>query len=206
MPAQRRVDLAAGPADAGSSIAEFRRLHSDAITQAGGALIAFAGSVGLIRGESVAIDGSRFRAVSSAKSLGEREALCATWPRWTAPMPRKQWRSTPPPLRQLSRNWQRTRSRKRASCAPPVARCRRATCRPRWMPSMRYRITQDRLRSLPMPATPMENRPAPARNEGSRYMCRRIGGQQSRRWHAAGSQRLHLRRADRPPYLRSVRP
>lgn len=57
------------------SIAEFRRLHSEAITQAGAALIAFAGSVGLIRGEWVAIDGSKFRAVSSAKSVGQREAL-----------------------------------------------------------------------------------------------------------------------------------
>lgn len=57
------------------SIAEFRRLHSQAITQAGAALIAFAGSVGLIRGQWVAIDGSKFRAVSSAKSVGEREAL-----------------------------------------------------------------------------------------------------------------------------------
>lgn len=57
------------------AIAEFRRLHADAVTQAGTALIAFADSVGLIRGDWVAIDGSKFRAVSSAKSVGEREAL-----------------------------------------------------------------------------------------------------------------------------------
>src|SRR5438445_8813337 len=55
------------------SIAEFRRVHSDAVTEAGAELIRFARSVGLVRGEWVAIDGSKFRAVSSARS--EREAL-----------------------------------------------------------------------------------------------------------------------------------
>lgn len=57
------------------SIAEFRRVHSDAVTEAGGELIRFARSVGLVRGEWVAIDGSKFRAVSSARSVREREAL-----------------------------------------------------------------------------------------------------------------------------------
>lgn len=57
------------------SIAEFRRLHRDAVTQAGAELIRFACSVGLVRGEWVAIDGSKFRAVSSSRSVYEREAL-----------------------------------------------------------------------------------------------------------------------------------
>ena len=57
------------------AIAEFRRLHPEAVTQAGAALIRFARSIGLIRGEWVAIDGSKFRAVSSAKGIGERESL-----------------------------------------------------------------------------------------------------------------------------------
>src|SRR5437667_32275 len=57
------------------SIAEFRRVHSDAVTEAGAELIRFARSVGLVRGEWVAIDGSKFRAVSSARSVREREAL-----------------------------------------------------------------------------------------------------------------------------------
>ena len=35
----------------------------------------FARSVGLVRGEWVAIDGSKFRAVSSAKSVRERDAM-----------------------------------------------------------------------------------------------------------------------------------
>ncbi len=57
------------------SIAEFRRVHSEAVTEAGAELIRFARSVGLVRGEWVAIDGSKFRAVSSARSVRERVAL-----------------------------------------------------------------------------------------------------------------------------------
>jgi transposase len=57
------------------SIAEFRRLHRQAVTEAGAELVSFARSVGLVRGEWVAIDGSKFLAVSSARSVGAREAL-----------------------------------------------------------------------------------------------------------------------------------
>src|SRR6202167_5401509 len=54
------------------SISEFRRMHSEAVTAAGAALIRFARSSGLIRGEWVAIDGSKFRAVASVDSTRER--------------------------------------------------------------------------------------------------------------------------------------
>jgi transposase len=57
------------------SIAEFRRVHRDAISAAGGELIRFARSCGLIRGEWIAIDGSKFRAVASVDSTRERLAL-----------------------------------------------------------------------------------------------------------------------------------
>ena len=57
------------------SIAEFRRLHRAAVTHAGAELIQFARSVGLVRGEWVAIDGSKFRAVSSSDSVHERRQL-----------------------------------------------------------------------------------------------------------------------------------
>ena len=57
------------------SIAEFRRMHTQAVTEAGAELVRFARSVGLVRGETVAVDGSKFRAVSSAKSVREREAV-----------------------------------------------------------------------------------------------------------------------------------
>ena len=57
------------------SIAEFRRMHREAVTAAGAELIQFARSVGLIRGEWIAIDGSKFRAASSARRVLDREAL-----------------------------------------------------------------------------------------------------------------------------------
>jgi transposase len=57
------------------SIAEFRRLHRDAVTAAGAELIRFARSCGLIRGEWIAIDGSKFRAAASIDSARERLAL-----------------------------------------------------------------------------------------------------------------------------------
>ena len=57
------------------SIAEFRRVHRHAVTQAGAELVKFARSVGLIRGEWIAIDGSKFRAVSSVSSVHERDAV-----------------------------------------------------------------------------------------------------------------------------------
>ena len=57
------------------SIAEFRRVHREAVEKTGAELVRFARSVGLIRGEWVAIDGSKFGAVSSAESVREREAM-----------------------------------------------------------------------------------------------------------------------------------
>jgi transposase len=57
------------------SIAEFRRMHRDAVTAAGAELVRFARSCGLIRGEWIAIDGSKFRAVASIDSAHERLAL-----------------------------------------------------------------------------------------------------------------------------------
>lgn len=57
------------------SIAEFRRIHREAVTAAGAELIRFAKSCGLIRGEWVAVDGSKFRAVASVDTVRERLAL-----------------------------------------------------------------------------------------------------------------------------------
>jgi transposase len=57
------------------SIAEFRRMHRDAITAAGTQLVRFARSCGLIRGEWIAVDGSKFRAVASIETVRERLAL-----------------------------------------------------------------------------------------------------------------------------------
>ena len=57
------------------SIDEFRRMHREAVTEAGAELEKYARSVGLIRGEWIAIDGSKFRAVSSVSSVHERIAV-----------------------------------------------------------------------------------------------------------------------------------
>ena len=57
------------------TIAEFRRMHREAVTAAGAELVQFARTVGLIRGEWIAIDGTKLRAVSSASSIRDREEL-----------------------------------------------------------------------------------------------------------------------------------
>jgi transposase len=57
------------------SIAEFRRMHSEAVTNAGAALVRFARSCGLIKGEWIVIDGSKFRAVANGNSIRDRDAL-----------------------------------------------------------------------------------------------------------------------------------
>jgi hypothetical protein len=57
------------------SIAEFRRVHREAITAAGAELVGFAKCCGLIRSEWIAIDGSKFRAVPSIDTVRERLAL-----------------------------------------------------------------------------------------------------------------------------------
>jgi hypothetical protein len=56
------------------SIAEFRRVHRDAVTAAGAELVRMARQAGLVKGEWVAIDGSKFRAVSSTQAVPERES------------------------------------------------------------------------------------------------------------------------------------
>jgi transposase len=57
------------------SIAEFRRLHRESVTAAGVELVQLARSCGLIRGEWIAVDGTKFRAVASADSVRARKAL-----------------------------------------------------------------------------------------------------------------------------------
>jgi transposase len=57
------------------SIAEFRRMHRDAVTATGAELVRFARGCGLIRGEWIAVDGTKFRAVASADSVRDRQAL-----------------------------------------------------------------------------------------------------------------------------------
>src|ERR1700761_5810127 len=57
------------------SIAEFRRMHREAITAAGAQLVRFARGCGLIRGEWIAVDGTKFRAVASIDPTAVQAAL-----------------------------------------------------------------------------------------------------------------------------------
>jgi RNA polymerase sigma factor (sigma-70 family) len=57
------------------SIAEFRRMHREAVTAAGAELVGFAKNCGLIRGEWIAVDRSKFRAVASIDTARERFQL-----------------------------------------------------------------------------------------------------------------------------------
>ena len=57
------------------SIAEFRRVHRHAVTTAGAQLVRFARGCGLIRGEWIAIDSSKFRAVARVDTVRERLSL-----------------------------------------------------------------------------------------------------------------------------------
>jgi transposase len=57
------------------SISEFRRVHREAIAESGAALVQLARGCGLIKGEWIAIDGSKFRAVSNADTVRERISL-----------------------------------------------------------------------------------------------------------------------------------
>jgi transposase len=61
------------------SIAEFRRIHREAVTAAGAELVQSARGCGLIGGEWIAIDGTKFRAVASNSSVRERRGAGAAY-------------------------------------------------------------------------------------------------------------------------------
>ena len=76
MPSQPGNDVAIGAANSGLQIdAEFRRIPRDAGSKAGAELVRLARQVGLVKGDWVAIDGSKFGAVSSEQAVREREAV-----------------------------------------------------------------------------------------------------------------------------------
>jgi hypothetical protein len=72
VPSKRRVDVASRTLYPDhKSIGEFRRMDRDAVTAAGAELVRFAKGCDLIRGEWIAIDGSKFRAVASIETVRE---------------------------------------------------------------------------------------------------------------------------------------
>src|SRR5260370_9943011 len=62
------------------SIAEFRRMHRDAVMAAGAELVPFTHGCGLIRGDWLAIDGKNFPAVDSIYRTPARPALQRSLP------------------------------------------------------------------------------------------------------------------------------
>ena len=120
------------------SIAEFRRIHREAVTEAGAELVRFARSVGLVRGEWVAIDGSKFLAVSSARSVREREAIERYLDAVETADGQEEVVIDPSAVAEALEKLNRHRE--------PEARFMRVghghvllpiTCRPQWMPNMR---------------------------------------------------------------------
>ena len=87
MPPQRGTDVVAGPAVSGPQVD--RRVPADA-SRGGDRGRCRSGTVrtavGLIRGEWIAVDGSKFRAVASAGSVRERQALESYLDSWSGPM------------------------------------------------------------------------------------------------------------------------
>lgn len=57
------------------TLAEFRRLNGDALRRTAAAFVQFCRRVGLVRGEWIAIDGSKFQAAGSARSIVDRAEL-----------------------------------------------------------------------------------------------------------------------------------
>lgn len=57
------------------TIAEFRRQNGQALRRSGAAFVGFCRSVGLVQGEWVAIDGSKFQAVASGKAVRGHDQL-----------------------------------------------------------------------------------------------------------------------------------
>ncbi len=86
------------------SIAEFRRIHREAVTASGVELVRFAKSCGLIGGEWIAIDGTKFRAVASIDSARERFKLQHYLDSMEKADEEQQLSTTPPPCRPRWRN------------------------------------------------------------------------------------------------------
>jgi transposase len=115
------------------TIAEFRRMHREGVAAAGAELVGLARSVGLVKGEWVAIDGSKFQAVSSVKSVHERGALERFWNSWGRAMSKTRWSSTPVLWPVRWKNCTGTQSRKLLSCEPLTASFLPTTCKLRSM-------------------------------------------------------------------------
>ena len=92
-------------------------------------------SVGLVKGEWVAIDGSKFQAVSSAKSVREREALERYLEQLEQSDEQDEVVIDPSAVASALEKLHRHRSRKLPSCAPLMASFLPTMCKPPSMPN-----------------------------------------------------------------------
>lgn len=76
----------------------------------------FARSCGLVRGEWIVIDGSKFRAVTNEDSFSTATLCAATGMACSRPPPSSNPQSMHPPYRQPSTSYSITQSRRWASC------------------------------------------------------------------------------------------
>lgn len=119
------------------TIAEFRRMHREGVTAAGAEVVRLARSVGLVKGEWVAIDGSKFQAVSSVKSVREREALERYLEQLDRAMSKTKWSLIPVQWPTRWKSYVSTRSRKLVSCVLRKVSFLPTTCKPPSMPNTR---------------------------------------------------------------------
>lgn len=110
------------------SIAEFRRMHSEAVTQVGTELIRFARSLGLVRDEWVALDGSKFRAVSSVGSVRERGSVKRYLEALESADQKDELVVEPSKVAQALKNCRSTENRKLTSRVPPAPKCPPTMC------------------------------------------------------------------------------
>jgi len=84
----------------------------------------------------VAIDGSKFRAVSSERGVREREPLNDIWSAWKKLDARTNWRSTPRRWQQALEKTAQHAEPEARLMRPPAALCPLITCKPQWTPNM----------------------------------------------------------------------
>src|SRR5438309_10079641 len=103
------------------------------VTEAGAELVRLARSVGLVKGDTVVVDGSKFRAVSSAKSVREREAMKRYLEQLDAADEQDEVVIDPSAVQAALEKLQN--DRKHGLCAWAVDMLPPTTCKRRWMPS-----------------------------------------------------------------------
>jgi transposase len=97
------------------SIAEFRRMHREAVTAAGAELVRFARSCGLIRGEWIALDGTKSAPWPVQIACVSARPCSVIWTAWRRQTPNSRPRSIHQPFKPRWRSSGNIRNRRPAS-------------------------------------------------------------------------------------------